>query len=72
MQRLVDGERRGGGKQRVAVGLARATRSGRDVAAGAAAILDHDALVQALAQALGDQPRQRVGNAAGREPDDDA
>ena len=69
-QRLVDGKRGGGGKERVAVRLGARHVGGGDIAAGAAAVLDHHGLMQTVAQALADQPRQRVGDAAGRKGDD--
>ena len=42
-----------------------------DVAAGAATVLDHDVLMQALAQALPDHARQRVGDTARRKGNDE-
>ena len=42
-----------------------------DIAAGAATVLDHDVLMQALAQALSDHARQRVGDTARRKGNDE-
>ena len=65
----VGGKPGGGGEQRVAVGRGAGDRLRRDIAAGAAAVLDHDALLQAV-ELGGDQPADDVGEPAGRERDD--
>ena len=70
MQRLVDGERRRGGEQRVAVRRGARDQTGGDIAAGAAAVLDHHGLMQPLRQALPDQTGQRVGEPPGAKADD--
>ena len=68
IERRVDRERAGIGQQDgVAVGRGLCDRTGRDRAAGAAAVLDHDLLSERLAHPLGHQARQRVIAAAGRE-----
>ncbi len=70
-QRLVDRHRRGGDQQRVAVGRRARDRRGGDIAAGAAAIFHDHRPPQSLAQALADEARQRIGDAARREGDDE-
>jgi hypothetical protein len=71
IERGVDGKRaRVGEQDRVAVGGALGDRAGRDRAAGAAAILDHHLLPERLAHALGDEARERIIAAAGRERHD--
>jgi hypothetical protein len=42
---------------------------GCDIAAGAAAVLDNDRLLQSLANTLANQPSQRIGHATGCEGD---
>ena len=59
-------------QQRIAVGRGLGDLVGADRAAGAADILDHHALAEPFAQALGEQPRQHVGGGAGRERHHDA
>src|SRR5437588_374828 len=44
----------------------------RDLPAGAGAVLDHDALPEALAEALGDVARRQIGRPTGREADHEA
>ncbi len=68
---LRHGAERAGGRhhQRVAVGRRHRDLLGRDRAAGAAEILDHDGLPERRLHALGNQPRGGVGRAAGREAD---
>ena len=60
----------GGGEHGVAVGCRGRHRLGGEIAAGAAAIFDHDRLLEPLAELLPDQACDHVGNAAGREGDD--
>ena len=57
----------GADQQRVAVGRQPLHRLDRDVAAGAAAVLDDHRLAERLAELGVDQPRRDVGAAAGRE-----
>src|SRR6266851_9811007 len=52
-------------QQRVAVRLCLRDRPGSDGAAGAGAIVDDDGLAKLLADALADQSRQDIGDAAG-------
>ena len=66
----VGGEARGGGQQRVAVRRGAGHGLGRDVAAGAAAVLHHEALLEAVVELGRNQPPDDVGEAAGREGDD--
>jgi hypothetical protein len=42
---------------------------GCDISAGPAAVLDNDGLLQSLANALANQPRQSIGYTTGREGD---
>ncbi len=58
-------------QQRVAVGR-RLDRLGAEVAARAAAVLDHHGLADALGQLLRQRARHHVGRTARREGDDDA
>ena len=68
---LVDGvverQRSRGDEHGVAVGRGLRHQLGRDIAAGAAAVLHHDLLVQTIAEILRHDARDAVGNAAGRE-----
>ncbi len=59
-------------QKRVAVGRGTHHRLGADCAVGARAVVDQHVLVEARAQPLGAQPRDRVGVAAGGEAHDDA
>jgi hypothetical protein len=56
-------------RKHVAVGLRTGDCLGRDVAAGAAAVLDDKALFETLLELGRDQPRNDVGEAASRECD---
>ena len=58
-------------QQRVAVRLGAGDAAGAQRAAGAADILDDDLLAEILGHGFGDQARDRVGRAAGRERHDD-
>ncbi len=69
-QRRVDGVRRRGEEQRVAVGRRPHHRFGAERAAGAGPVLDHDGLAQLPRQPLRGKPRDDVDLAAGRETDD--
>ena len=60
----------GRGQQRVAVRRRAGHRLRRDVAAGAAAVLHHEALLEAVGELGRDQPPDDVGEAAGRERHD--
>ena len=71
-QARVDRVGAGGDEQRVAVGVGLGDRARGDVAAGAAAVLDDDALAPFLLQALAEDARDRVGRPAGGEGDDEA
>ena len=51
--------------QRVAVGRGARDLAGRDRAAGAAAVLDHDLLAERRAHGIGDDARHHVVAAAG-------
>ena len=66
----VGGKARGRRQQRVAVRRGAGHRLGRDVAAGAAAVLDHEAVLEAVFELGRNQPRDHVGEPAGREGDD--
>ena len=55
----------------VAVGLGPGHRGRADVAAGPAAVLDHDLLAQVPGHPRGDETRHEVGRAAGRERHDE-
>ena len=66
---VVDGERRGGREDRIAVGRSARHRAGRQIAAGAAAVLHHYGLPEPLGEFLPDQPRHHVGNSTCREGD---
>jgi hypothetical protein len=57
-------------QERVAVGLALRHRAGRDQAAGARHVLDHDALRQLPGQAVGEETRHQVDAAARRRGDE--
>ena len=70
-RRHVGGKARGGREQRVAVRRRADHGLGRDVAAGAAAVLDDEALLETAFELGRNQPRDHVGEAAGREGDDD-
>ena len=50
----------------------RLIRFGRDVAAGARLVLDHELLTETLGEMRSDQPRQNVGRSAGRKADQQA
>src|SRR5262245_28493332 len=64
---------RGVGEQEgVAVGCAPRRLTGADVSAGTADILDVELPAEMLGQLLGSEPREHVGQAAGREWDDDS
>src|SRR5262249_32886796 len=64
-QRRVDRE-----KKRIAIGLGIGDRRGPGRPAGAAAIVDDDALPERLAQRLTDDARHGIGRTSGREIDD--
>ncbi len=68
---LADRERRGGGEDGVAVGGRGAHRLGGEIAAGAAAIFHHDRMLEALTELLPHQAGDHVGDAPGREGDDE-
>ena len=55
----------------VAIGLGLGDVVGGDVAAGAGLVLDDELLAEFLRQLGGDDPRQNVGGAAGREGHDE-
>ena len=66
-----DGQRRIGAEQdRVAVRRALRDRAGADRAAGAAAVVDHDRLLERVAQLVGDGAGDDAGAAARRERND--
>ncbi len=67
---MVDREAGGCGQQRVAVRRGAGDGLGRQVAAGATAVLDHEALLQAVGELGRDQPADDVGKAARRERHD--
>ncbi|MNT59279.1 hypothetical protein D3C72_1967780 [compost metagenome] len=58
---------RGADQQRVAVVLLARHQFGADLAGGARLVLDHEGLVEALAQFRRQQARDDVGHASGRE-----
>src|SRR6476661_3304567 len=58
------------GNQRIAVGLGLEHLAQAEEAVGAGLVLDDHRLVELDAQALGHQPRGQVGDAGGRERDD--
>jgi hypothetical protein len=58
-------------RERVAVGRRFRDRRHRNVAGGADAVLDDHALIPALRQPVGNDARESVRRAAGREADDD-
>jgi len=58
-------------EQRVAVGFGAIDRLGADIAAGAAAVLDHERLAQMLLEAGGENSRHGIDAAAGGHADDD-
>ena len=67
VERGIDRERAGAAEaERVAVGLRARDLAGRDAAAGAAAILDHDLLAERRAHPVGDDARHGVVAAARR------
>jgi tetrahydromethanopterin S-methyltransferase subunit G len=71
VERRVDEIRRRDQQQRVAVGRRVHHRFGRDVGAGAGAVLDGELLAEPLRQPVACQPRDGVGRAAGGKPDKD-
>ncbi|MNT19765.1 hypothetical protein D3C72_1550370 [compost metagenome] len=71
VQADIDGQRAGGAEQDgVAVGLGVGDVFGADVAAGAAAVLDDDVLLERLSEFFGQAARQGVGGAARRKGHD--
>ena len=69
---LVDGVRaRSADDEGVAVGFGLGDVIGGDVAAGAGLVLDDELLAEFLGYLGGDDPRQNVGGAAGREGNDE-
>ncbi|MNQ81412.1 hypothetical protein D3C85_964340 [compost metagenome] len=71
VQADIDGQRAGGAEQDgVAVGLGVGHVLGADVAAGAAAVLDDDVLLERLSEFFGQAARQGVGGAARRKGHD--
>ena len=61
----------GGEQERVAVGRRLGDRRGADIAAGTAAVLDHELLAELVGEVARDRARQHVGRPAGRERDHD-
>jgi hypothetical protein len=72
VERRVDGGRRPGGKQRIAVRGRTHDHLGRQVGAGAGPVLDDDGLAEMLRQPLPDQARDDVVWAAGGGRNDNA
>ncbi len=73
VEEAVGGDRAGRGEQqRVAVGRRACHLGGADIAGGAADILHDRRLPPLAAELVGDEPRQRIGAAAGRVGHDDA
>ena len=70
LQAGVDRERDGGDQQGVAVGRGLGHDGGADRAAAARPVVDHGGLAPVVVHALRDQPRDRVGGAAGDERHD--
>ena len=72
VERRVDEICRRDQEQRVAVGRRVHDHLGRDVGAGARAVLDDELLAEPFRQPLPRQPRDDVGRAAGGKANDDA
>ena len=71
VERAVDGVGGGADQDGVAVGRRVDDAFGRDVAAGARLVLDHELRAEPLGEPLADQARQHVGRPAGRKSDDE-
>ncbi len=72
IERRIDRDRAGvPEQQRVAVRRRGLDRAGAERAAGAAAIVDHELLLERRAELVGDDTRHRIDAAAGREWHDD-
>ncbi len=72
VQQRIDHQRRGAEQQRVAVGPGARRRCDADIAAGAAAVLDHDRLPELLRKRIGNDARQDVDRTTGGERNDQA
>ena len=72
VERRADRQAVGGEQDGVAVGRRLGERIGREIAAGAGAVLHHHRLVELLAELVAEEPGDGIDGAAGRERHDDA
>jgi hypothetical protein len=71
VHRRIDRQRRGRHQHRIAVRLSRADGARGKISAGAAAVLDHHRLTPGFVELLRHEARQRIGEAACGERDDE-